>query len=199
MILLIDNYDSLTYTLYQDIGIRTQQKIKIVKNDQVSLKNLDQPNLTGLILSPGPGRPENAGNMNQVLKAAIGRVPILGICLGHQAIGEVYGGKIVPAPRLMHGESDLIKQTHPSVIFKNCPSHLKVARYHSLVIDSYHFPKNLQVLARSTSDNTIQAVGDLKNDVFGLEFHPESIMTDSKVADQIFRNFLSLTEQTIKC
>lgn len=101
MILLIDNYDSFTYNLYQEVGRRTDQVIRVVKNDQVTIADLAEKSLQGLILSPGPGRPDEAGRMNEVLRAAIGKVPILGVCLGHQAIGQVYGGEITLAP-LMH-------------------------------------------------------------------------------------------------
>ncbi|MHA8138161.1 anthranilate synthase component II [Lactobacillaceae bacterium Scapto_B20] len=195
MLLLIDNYDSFTYNLYQALGIRTDQKIEVVKNDQVSVADLDRVDLTGLILSPGPGRPEYAGNMNAVLKAAIGRVPILGICLGHQAIGEVYGGRVINAP-LMHGKTCLVHQIAQSQILADCEPDFTIGRYHSLMIDPKSVPDNLKVTAMA-DDGTVQAVADDVNHVYGLEFHPESIMTDPVAANQIFNNFLALTEVTI--
>lgn len=193
MLLLIDNYDSFTYNLYQEIGKLTKQTIKVVKNDQVSVEDLEEPTLTGLILSPGPGRPNQAGNLNTVLAAAIGRVPVLGVCLGHQAIGEVYGAKIVTAP-LMHGKTSLIhQQGNQSVgILASCPVTFTVGRYHSLMIDPATIPNHLAVTAQA-DDGTIQAVVDEENHVYGVEFHPESIMTDQAAAKQIFTNFLAYT------
>ena len=193
MLLLIDNYDSFTYNLYQEIGRRTDQEIKVVKNDQVILADLADKSLQGLILSPGPGRPDQAGRMNELLKAAIGQVPILGVCLGHQAIGQVYGGQITLAP-LMHGRTSLVHQSaKQSALFEGCPADFTVGRYHSLMIDPNSLPDNLKVTAKA-DDGTIQAVADEEKQVYGVEFHPESIMTDPKVADLIFKNFIHMTE-----
>ncbi|GAO99533.1 anthranilate synthase component II [Fructobacillus ficulneus] len=195
MLLLIDNYDSFTYNLYQEIGNRTDQEIKVVKNDQVTVADLDDPSLTGLILSPGPGRPADAGNMNAVLQDAIGRLPIFGVCLGHQAIGEVYGASIVTAP-LMHGKTSQVHQIKPGSagIFTACAADFTIGRYHSLMIDPTTVPDNLTVTAVA-DDGTIQAVADEDNHVYGVEFHPESIMTDQTAADLIFKNFLAQTEE----
>ncbi|UQS86009.1 aminodeoxychorismate/anthranilate synthase component II (plasmid) [Nicoliella spurrieriana] len=192
MILLIDNYDSFTYNLFQEIGNLTDQPIEVVKNDQVSVSDLNRPGLTGLVLSPGPGRPEDAGNMNAVLKAAIGKVPVLGVCLGHQAIGEVYGAQVIKAPRLMHGKTDTMIKVADSQLFDGCPDHFTIGRYHSLVIDPKTIPTELTVTGMA-ADGTVQAVADPKNEVFGVEYHPESIMTDQTVAKRIFNNFLALT------
>ncbi|MBW1606299.1 aminodeoxychorismate/anthranilate synthase component II [Lactobacillus sp. Sy-1] len=197
MILLIDNYDSFTYNLFQEIGNLTDQKIKVVKNDQVSESDLDQPGLTGIVLSPGPGRPEDAGNMNQVLKAAIGRFPVLGVCLGHQAIGEVYGAHVVKAPHIMHGKTDTMLKTNDSELFNNCPAQFTIGRYHSLVINPNTVPDNLKVTGMA-DDGTVQAVADDVNHVYGVEYHPESIMTDQTVAHQIFNNFLAMTNANSK-
>ncbi|USS91753.1 anthranilate synthase component II [Fructobacillus americanaquae] len=196
MLLLIDNYDSFTYNLYQEIGKLTKQTIKVVKNDQVRVEDLDEPTLMGLILSPGPGRPNQAGNLNAVLAAAIGRVPVLGVCLGHQAIGEVYGAKIVTAP-LMHGKTSLIHQQGKQLsgILAGCPTTFTVGRYHSLMIDPATIPNHLTVTAQA-DDGTVQAVADEENYVYGVEFHPESIMTDQAAAKQIFTNFLAYTGES---
>ncbi|MDD9138735.1 aminodeoxychorismate/anthranilate synthase component II [Fructobacillus sp. CRL 2054] len=198
MLLLIDNYDSFTYNLYQEIGKLTEQEIRVVKNDQVTEADLNNPEVTGLILSPGPGSPEKAGRMNEMLEKAIGQMPVLGICLGHQAIGQVYGGKISLAP-LMHGRTSMVtvesKDGQTSGIFADCPEEFVVGRYHSLMIDPETLPDNLAVTA-TAADGTIQAVADEENRVYGLEFHPESIMTDQVVAKQIFENFIQMTERT---
>ncbi|MFC4760959.1 anthranilate synthase component II [Fructobacillus durionis] len=194
MLLLIDNYDSFTYNLYQEIGKLTEQDIRVVKNDQVTEADLNDSAVQGLILSPGPGRPEDAGRMNEMLEKAIGKMPILGICLGHQAIGQVYGGEITLAP-LMHGRTSMIKVEagQNQSIFKGCPEEFVVGRYHSLMIAPETLPENLSVTALAT-DGTVQAVADEANQVYGLEFHPESIMTDQVVAKQIFENFIRMTE-----
>lgn len=193
MLLLIDNYDSFTYNLYQEIGRRTDQEIRVIKNDQVTLADLADKSLQGLILSPGPGRPDQAGRMNEILKAAIGQLPILGVCLGHQAIGQVYGGQITLAP-LMHGRTSLVHQSaKQSALFEGCPTDFTVGRYHSLMIDPDSLPDHLTVTAKA-DDGTIQAVADEEKQVYGVEFHPESIMTDPKVADLIFKNFIHMTE-----
>lgn len=196
MLLLIDNYDSFTYNLYQEIGNRTKQAIRVVKNDQVTVADLDDPNLTGLILSPGPGRPEDAGNMNTVLAAAIGKVPIFGVCLGHQAIGQVYGAKVIHAP-LMHGKTSPVRQGtgEQTGIFAGCSATFTVGRYHSLMLDPKTIPANLSVTARALDDGSVQAVADEANHVYGVEFHPESIMTEGQAANQIFLNFLAYTEE----
>lgn len=193
MILFIDNYDSFTFNLVQLLGERTNQRIKVYKNDQISLKDVDKLKISGLVLSPGAGTPQNAGNMNLILKNSIGKFPILGVCLGHQAIAQVYGGHIKISDNLMHGKEDLIQITNNNKIFDKCEGKFKVARYHSLQVDEYNFPDKLVINARG-SDNSIQAISDEKNDVYGLEFHPESIMTDSYNANKIFDNFIKLTE-----
>ncbi|MCK8611976.1 aminodeoxychorismate/anthranilate synthase component II [Apilactobacillus nanyangensis] len=193
MILLIDNYDSFTFNLVQEIGKLVDQEIVVLKNDEVTVADLDRPDLTALILSPGPGRPEDAGNMNEVLKAAVGKAPVLGVCLGHQAIGEVYGAQVTNAPEIMHGKTDMMEQISDNDIFANCPSHFTIGRYHSLVIDEESIPNNLNVIGRG-SDGTVQAVADEQNHVYGVEFHPESIMTDQSAAQQIFSNFFKLAK-----
>ncbi|TMT01698.1 aminodeoxychorismate/anthranilate synthase component II [Apilactobacillus kunkeei] len=193
MILLIDNYDSFTFNLVQEIGKLVDQKILVLKNDEVDVSDLQRPDLTALVLSPGPGRPEDAGNMNAVLKEAVGKVPVLGVCLGHQAIGEVYGAKVTNAPKIMHGKTDMIEQISDNYIFDHCPNHFTIGRYHSLVLDEESIPNNLSVIGRG-SDGTVQAVEDEQNHVYGVEFHPESIMTDRSSAQQIFLNFFKLAK-----
>lgn len=190
MLYLIDNYDSFTYNLYQLIGTLTKEPITVVKNDELTADQLLAKHPSGIILSPGPGRPENAGNMIDILKAFIGQVPILGVCLGEQAIGEVYGAQVIHAPKLMHGKPSLMTQQGQSIMFKHCPATFEAARYHSLVVDPATMPTNLKVTA-TADDGTIQAVADEANQVYGVQFHPESIMTEPTVGAQIIKNYLA--------
>lgn len=190
MIYLIDNYDSFTYNLYQLLGNISDEPIKVVKNDELSVDQLVALNPTALVFSPGPGRPEDAGNMMELLKNFIGKVPILGVCLGEQAIGEIYGAKVVHAPVLMHGRPSEVEITNPTQIFNTCPDTFEAARYHSLIVDPETIPDNLSVTAK-TQDGEIMAICDEKNKVFGVQFHPESIMTDASVGKQIAENFLA--------
>lgn len=192
MLYLIDNYDSFTYNLYQLIGTLSDEPITVVKNDAITAEELLAKHPSGIILSPGPGRPENAGNMPAILKAFIGKVPILGVCLGHQAIGEAYGASVVHAPKLMHGKPSLVTVTHQTKLFDNCPEQFEAARYHSLVIDPDTMPDTLTVTA-TADDGTIQAVADETNHVYGVQFHPESIMTDDSTGAQIIKNYLAQT------
>lgn len=191
MIYLIDNYDSFTYNLYQLLGTIGQKEITVVKNDQLNTQQLEKLNPEALVFSPGPGRPEDAGNMNQLLKDFIGKVPILGVCLGEQAIGEIYGAKVVHAQKLMHGKPSKVTVTSDSQLFNNCPKQFNAARYHSLIVDKDSIGDNLSITA-TTDSGEIMAVSDEKQKVFGVQFHPESIMTDPTVGKQIAENFLQM-------
>ncbi|WP_125587675.1 anthranilate synthase component II [Companilactobacillus jidongensis] len=189
MIYLIDNYDSFTYNLYQLVGELTDEPIIVIKNDELTVEELAFRNPSKLIFSPGPGRPEDAGHMLDQLKYFIGRVPILGVCLGHQAIAEVYGGKVVHAPVLMHGKSSNIQLVHGGKIFEGCPHSFTGARYHSLIVTD--LPDKLNITAQ-TSNHEIMAIADEDNKVYGVQFHPESIMTDKEIGQQIIKNFIKL-------
>ncbi|AKP68006.1 anthranilate synthase component II [Companilactobacillus ginsenosidimutans] len=191
MIYLIDNYDSFTYNLYQLIGTLSDEPITVVKNDQISVEELEALKPSGLVFSPGPGRPEDAGNMMELLTYFAGKVPILGVCLGHQAIGELYGAKVVHAPVLMHGRPSEVTVSAPTQLFNNCPDNFEAARYHSLIVDPETVPDNLAVTAK-TADGEIMALSDDKNKIYGVQFHPESIMTDTSVGKQIVKNFLAI-------
>lgn len=191
MLYLVDNYDSFTYNLYQLLGTITQTEIKVIKNDELTAAELVAANPDGVLFSPGPGRPENAGNMQAQITQLIGKVPILGVCLGHQAIANVYGGQIINAPKLMHGKPDQIVQTSSSRLFENCPAKFEGARYHSLIVDATVVPEELTV-TETTMDGEIMALEDTQNAVFGLQFHPESIMTDPSVGRQLLENFCGI-------
>jgi anthranilate synthase component 2 len=195
MLLLIDNYDSFTYNLYQLIGQLTDQSIRVVKNDELTVAQVRALHPAGIVLSPGPGRPEDAGITEAVVTELAGEQPILGVCLGHQAICDVYGGDIVAAPVLMHGKTSPIQQLQPNVLMANCPDSFTVARYHSLVAAA-PVGQKLTITAE-TADGEIMAVADDANQVYGVQFHPESIMTDPAAGRQIIANFLALTAATV--
>lgn len=186
MILLIDNYDSFTYNLYQYIG-EIYEDIKVFRNDKISLDEIERLNPEGIILSPGPGIPENAGICIEVVKKFGGKIPILGICLGHQAIGCAYGGKVVRANNIMHGKTSEISIV-PNKLFKNLENSINVMRYHSLIIEKGTLPEELEVTAESLDDREIMAVKHREYEVYGLQFHPESILTEK--GKQIIKNFL---------
>ena len=191
MIYLIDNYDSFTYNLYQLVGKQALQPITVIKNDQLTLQELIDKKPTGLIFSPGPGRPEDAGRMIEYLNYFQGKIPILGVCLGEQAIAEIYGGKVVHADHLMHGKASEMHLKRTSKFFPDCPNDFMAARYHSLIVDRNSLPKNLSVTAE-TNDGEIMALSDESQKVYGVQFHPESIMTDTQVGQQIVHNFLKM-------
>lgn len=187
MILLIDNYDSFSYNLYQYIG-EINPDIKVIRNDELSVDEIRELNPDRIILSPGPGRPENAGVIIEAVKKLGAEIPILGVCLGHQAICSAYGAKVTYAKQLMHGKQSEVKFNKNCLLFKNCPERAKVARYHSLAADETTVPDCLTVTA-VTDDGEIMAVQHKDYPVFGVQFHPESIMTpDGKT---MLKNFIN--------
>lgn len=188
MIYLIDNYDSFTYNLYQLMGTLTTQPITVVHNDDLTAAELLAKHPSGVVFSPGPGRPENAGNMPQMIQALIGKVPIFGVCLGEQAIGQAFGAQVVAAKHLMHGKPSTITVQGHSDLFKSCPTHFTGARYHSLVVKQT--PADLTLTAVA-DDGSIMAIENDAKKVYGVQFHPESIMTDPAVGKQIVINFLN--------
>lgn len=186
MILIIDNYDSFTYNLYQCIG-EIYSDIKVARNDEITIDNLKEMNLEGIILSPGPGVPEKAGICVEVIKEFGGKVPILGICLGHQAVGYAYGGKVIRAEAVKHGKTSMIKHEGDK-LFKCIKNAFNVMRYHSLVIDESTFPEGLLVTAKSLDDDVIMALKHKEYEVYGVQFHPESIFTEQ--GKDIIKNFV---------
>ena len=187
MLLLIDNYDSFTYNLYQYLG-ELDKDIKVVRNDAITLQSIEEMNPNCIVLSPGPGRPENAGICVDIIKNFGHLIPILGICLGHQAIGYAYGGEVVGAEEIKHGKTSLIKN-NGSDLFKDIDRELRVMRYHSLIIRRESLPKELEIMAE-TEEGLIMAIKHKRYPVFGLQFHPESIMTES--GKHILKNFLEV-------
>ena len=186
MIILLDNYDSFTYNLVQYLE-ELGAEVTVCKNDTITVDEVILSKTSGIVLSPGPGRPENAGIMNALVKTAAGKIPLLGVCLGHQAIGQVYGAEINYAPYLMHGKTSIINHDK-STLFKGIPQPLEATRYHSLVIERSSLPEDFIVTAW-TDDNTIMAIEHKTMPVYGVQFHPESIMT--VYGKEILNNFIN--------
>ena len=175
MILLVDNYDSFSYNLYQLIG-SIRPDIKVIRNDACSVEDVQKMNPEAIVLSPGPGRPEDAGICEDLIREFSGKVPILGVCLGHQAICEVMGARITYAKELMHGKQKPMHKTGESRLFKGLPDTFPAARYHSLAADPASMPDTLKVTAVSDAGE-VMAVEHKDYPTFGLQFHPESVMT----------------------
>ncbi|MCI6553532.1 MAG: aminodeoxychorismate/anthranilate synthase component II [Lachnospiraceae bacterium] len=186
MILLIDNYDSFSYNLYQMVG-SIDPGIKVIRNDEMSIKQIEELDVGLILLSPGPGRPEDAGVCLEAVKHFAGKIPILGVCLGHQAIAEAYGAEISYAGELMHGKQSEVLVDRECHIFKGLPDRIKAARYHSLAVKEETLPEELVVTAK-TEDGEIMALRHKKYPVYGVQFHPESILTPD--GEKILRNFI---------
>ena len=188
MILLIDNYDSFSYNLYQLIG-SINPDIKVIRNDELSIEEIKALSPDKIIISPGPGRPENAGIIIDVVKELGKNFSILGVCLGHQAICSAFGAKITYAKQLMHGKQSIATLDTNSPLFKNCSENSPVAHYHSLSADNDTMPDCLKITA-VTDDGEIMAVQHKEYNIFGVQFHPESIMTPQ--GSKMLENFINL-------
>lgn len=186
MILLIDNYDSFSYNLYQLIG-EFDKNIVVIRNNEKTIEEIEKMKPKLIIVSPGPGKPKDAGICIDLIKYFKGKIPIFGVCLGHQAICEAYGAKVTYAKELMHGKKSIVKIDNCSDLFKNIGQTINVGRYHSLAVDKETLPKELKVTA-ITSDDEVMAVEDKNNRVYGVQFHPESILT--KEGSRIIGNLL---------
>ncbi|MDE6016848.1 MAG: bifunctional anthranilate synthase component II/anthranilate phosphoribosyltransferase [Acetatifactor sp.] len=186
MILLIDNYDSFSYNVYQLVG-SVNSDIKVIRNDEMTVEEIEALAPSHIILSPGPGRPADAGVCEEVLRRLAGKIPMLGICLGHQAICEVFGADITYAKELMHGKQSVARLDNDSALFKGMAQELVVARYHSLAADPDTMPACLKITAR-TADGEIMAVEHREYPIYGVQFHPESVLTPEGRA--ILKNFL---------
>lgn len=187
MILLIDNYDSFTYNLLQYLG-ELGEGLRVFRNDKISLEDIIKLRPKGVVISPGPGRPKDAGISCKLIRNLYQQVPILGICLGHQCIGEVFGAKIVQARKLMHGKTSLIRH-NGKTIFKGIKNPFSATRYHSLIVERQTLPKCLGIIAY-TDDREIMGLKHRDFSLWGLQFHPESILT--KEGKKILGNFCSM-------
>ena len=186
MIIIIDNYDSFTYNLLQYAG-EIGHQVKIIRNDNIYIKDIQKLNPTHIIISPGPGSPEESGNSLNIISYFASQIPILGVCLGHQSIGYIYGGKIKKLSNPMHGKISLVYH-HKQDVFQNMPNPFKATRYHSLIIDNNNLPKTLKITA-STQDGIIMGCQHTKYPYMqGIQFHPESLWTEK--GKTIIQNFL---------
>lgn len=187
MVLLIDNYDSFTYNLAQYLG-ELGEKIQVVRNDKISVEEVERLRPARIVISPGPCTPTEAGISCQVISRLAGRIPILGVCLGHQCIGAAFGGKIVRAGRLMHGKTSLIRHDERTV-YRKLPNPFEATRYHSLLVERESFPACLEISAE-TAEGEIMGLRHREHLVEGVQFHPESILT--RAGKDLLRNFLQL-------
>ncbi len=187
MVLIIDNYDSFTYNLVHIVGSVTEH-YNVIRNDVMTIDEIKKLNPDKILISPGPGRPEKAGVTEDLIRELGNRIPMLGVCLGHQAIGQVFGAKVVYAPKLMHGKTSQIYHDSKS-LFENIPDGFTATRYHSLVLDPETIPDDLIVTARS-EDEVIMGVRHKTWPIEGIQFHPESILTTE--GPQLVRNWLKL-------
>jgi anthranilate synthase component 2 len=189
MILLIDSYDSFTYNLYQ--GIAPFDEVKVVRNDRITLQEIIALEPSGIVLSPGPGTPEKAGILISLLKYIVTyhwKVPLLGVCLGHQAIAHALGGKIIPAPQIVHGKSDLMFH-EGGILYQGLPTPFKAARYHSLLVEEASLPHDMRLTSRN-EDGLIMGLEHTTLPLHGVQFHPESILTPE--GSQLLQNFTDL-------
>ena len=184
-ILLIDNYDSFTFNLYHYLS-SLKAKVDVIRNDKITSKQIIKKKYDRIVISPGPGNPNQAGNCIDIVRSLYKKIPILGVCLGHQIIGQVFGSKIIQAKKLMHGKISKIK-TNKTGILKNLPRKFEATRYHSLIIDRKTLSKELEITAQ-TEDGIIMGIKHKKFNIHGVQFHPESIKTN--IGIKILKNFI---------
>ena len=185
-IILIDNYDSFTYNLYHYLS-SLKIKVDVIRNDKITDKQIVKAKYDKIVISPGPGNPNQAGNCLKIVKEVHKKIPILGVCLGHQIIGQVFGGKIIKAINLMHGKTSKIKHQKKG-LFKNIQYNFEATRYHSLIVDRKSFPKDL-IITAETKNKTVMGLMHKEYEIHGFQFHPESIST--KVGMKLIKNFIS--------
>ena len=186
-IILIDNYDSFTFNLYHYLS-SLKVNVDVIRNDKITSKEILKRRYNKIVISPGPGNPDQSGNCLKIVKSLYKRIPILGVCLGHQIIGQVFGSKIIQARKLMHGKTSKIT-TKKNGILKNLPKTFEATRYHSLIIDKKSLSSDLEITAE-TKDGLIMGVQHKEYDVHGVQFHPESIKT--KLGMKILKNFIRI-------
>ena len=185
MILIIDNYDSFTYNVYQYVA-KLGYEVNVVRNDQITLPEIKEGGYEAIIISPGPGTPDEAGISKAAIKEFAGKIPIFGICLGHQAIGEVFGGQVVRAPEPVHGKVSFLQHSGKD-IYQGLSEKLEAGRYHSLIVERSSFPECLEITATS-ADDLIMGLRHREYNIQGVQFHPESILTPEGI--KILENFL---------
>jgi len=185
-ILLIDNYDSFTFNLFHYLS-SFKVKVDVIRNDKITSKEIIQKKYNKIVISPGPGNPDQAGNCLKIVKSLYKKIPILGVCLGHQIIGQVFGSKIIQAKKLMHGKTSKIIHKKNGIL-RNLPKNFDATRYHSLIIEKKSLSKDLEITAE-TKDGLIMGVKHKKYNVHGVQFHPESIKT--KLGIKILKNFIN--------
>lgn len=188
MIIIIDNYDSFTYNLYQYIG-EINPDIEVYRNDKITIEEIRGKKPSHIIISPGPGFPKDAGISVELIKSLGKEIPLLGVCLGHQSIGEAFGGKVIHAEELMHGKASKIDIDNESSLFKGMPEKIMAGRYHSLIVENSSFPQELKITAR-TESGEIMGLMHKQYPIYGIQFHPESILTPG--GKDIINNFLSI-------
>ncbi len=188
-ILMIDNYDSFTFNLFQYFGILGAD-VKVYRNNEIKVTDIEKKNIDKIVISPGPGNPDDAGVSMEIITKYCEKIPILGVCLGHQCIGQVFGGKIINAKNIMHGKTSKIIHNSKG-IFKNIPKQFVATRYHSLVIERETIPEELEITAVS-DDDEIMGIQHKKFSVYGIQFHPESILTTQGM--NILKNFIYETD-----
>lgn len=186
---MIDNYDSFTYNVVQ-YCLELGANLKVIRNDELSLQEIIQLAPKKIIISPGPATPDDAGITLEVINYFKDKLPIFGICLGHQSIAQVYGAKIVRARHMMHGKTSIIQRLEPSKIFTKIPEQFRATRYHSLIVDKNSLPKVLEISATSMDDHEIMAIHVKNRPIYGVQFHPESIM--SEFGKEIIGNFINI-------
>ena len=186
-IVLIDNYDSFTYNLYHYIS-QLKCEVEVYRNDKIDAKIILRKKFNKIVISPGPGNPSQSGNCLKIVKSIYKKIPILGVCLGHQIIGQVFGSKIVQARKLMHGKTSLIVSKQKGIL-KNLPKNFEATRYHSLIVDKKTLSNELEITAE-TKDGLIMGIQHKKFNIHGVQFHPESIKT--KLGIKILKNFINL-------
>jgi len=191
-VLVIDNYDSFVYNLVQYLGELGAEPL-VFRHDELTLDEIAALDPDAVLISPGPGRPEDAGLSNDVIRHFAGRRPVLGVCLGHQCIGQIYGGEVVRAPQIMHGKTSLVRHTGEGV-FAGLPDPFEATRYHSLIVDRDSVPAELEVTAW-TDDGIVMGLRHRQHDVQGVQFHPESILTAA--GHDLLRNFLASAQTPV--
>ena len=189
MILMIDNYDSFTYNIVQ-YCLELGADLKVIRNDELTIEEIEALNPEKIILSPGPATPDDAGITLDVIKYFQDKLPIFGICLGHQAIAQSFGAKVIRAPKMMHGKTSKIKVIKENQLFNNLPNQFTQTRYHSLIVEKSTLPNTIETTSISLDDNEIMSLKVKHKDIYGVQFHPESIM--SEYGHEIINNFLKL-------